>query len=685
MKIKTQLLAFRSTIFLSAFLLFSVQPMIAKILLPWFGGSTTVWTISLVFFTSSLLLGYLYAHVIGGLKPRTQLVVHTVFMIVTIGLLITLWNAWGSPITPSLFFKPNPTAPIRSLFGLLFLTIGIPYFLLAATTPLIQSWFHKTFHGAPYKLYSVSNIGSLGALLCYPIIIEPFLDVSTQGRIWAICFFVFTLLLFTCGWAFMMAVHAQTKSVVNKESSSKQEIFYWIVLSAIPAFFLVTVTNTITQGVASAPFLWVLPLALYLLTFIIVFDDFEMPSYMLGGSLIFSSALAMFVLQNQLSATVTNLTGVLAALLFFVCLYFHQWLFETRPLPTRLTTYYVYLSLGGALGTIIASLVVPLVFVKSIELLVAVLIVFYFAVHRLFNTVDLFKTKSVLRRLFMTLLFISFVLVVYKQINQNPDIIFETRNFYGSISVSQKSVGDDQVRLLMNGRILHGLQVITSDQSSTPSTYYAESSGIGQQIRFMQEQRSSNRFGLVGLGSGTLAAYCKDGDKYQFFEIDPDVVSIAYNQFTFLSHCSGSSVVLGDARLSLEQEQTEQKERFNLLAIDAFTDDSIPVHLLTSEALDLYLDRLNTDGVIAFHVSNRFLDLVSVLKGLAQSHELHGVVVRDTNKTDVYKCESVWVLLSKNTSSLKDVFDGDVRRIEDIEKTVYWIDAFSNLLSVVRW
>lgn len=686
---RKQIWIFRVAIFLSAFLLFSIQPMIAKILLPWFGGSSTVWTLCLVFFTSSLLLGYLYAHLLSRWSLRTQRIVHGLCSLVVVGLVVALWHAWGSPLSPSAFFKPDPSAPIGSLFFLLLLTIGGPYLLLSATTPLIQSWFHLTFDGTPYKLYSVSNIGSLGALLSYPLLIEPFLAVSTQGRLWASGLFVFVGVLL---WAGQIVAQSKNKQALETVSSQKavstpwSERGMWTVLSAVPSFFLVVVTTNLTQGIASAPFLWVLPLSLYLLTFIIVFSDFKLPRAFLQALLIVSLAFSMMVLSDQVHATLLELTGALAPMFFFVCLLFHQWVFELRPEPHRLTTYYVSTSLGGALGTVLASLLVPLVFVRPIELVLSVIVLLVLTCILFLRSTTFLVQRPVLGRALISFLVLSVSLFTYKFVMQtNPDSVFEARNFYGTLSVTDEVKDGTAVRLLNNGRIVHGMQFAEEAKRYTPTTYYVETSGVGQEIRFLQSQQPSQRLGLVGLGSGALAGYCRPSDDYHFFEIDPDVITIANEQFSFLNYCDGSRVTLGDARLSLEEEQIQNAQPYDVLVVDAFTDDSIPVHLLTKEAFALYLNRLTPGGVLAVHISNRFLKLAPVVKGSAESFGLNGVVVSDIETTNSRFEGSVWVLLSKDPVVFPATFTGNSMSLDEVGDPVYWTDAFSNLLSVVRF
>ncbi len=683
MKISQQLFVFRSSIFLSAFLLFSIQPMIAKILLPWFGGSAAVWTVSLVFFTTSLLIGYVYADRLGRCSVKMQYKIHVIFLLCALFVLLFLWNQWGNPFTPSAYFKPNPNTPIRSLFLVLGVTIGAPYFLLSSTTPLIQSWFYRTFEGAPYQLYSLSNIGSLGALLLYPIIIEPLLPVSIQGIIWALLFCCLVVLLLMSGYFFVASKPKQL--VFQKTKTSFKEGWMWSVLSAVPALCLILVTNTLTQGIASVPFLWILPLTVYLFTFIFVFADIHFPPVLLRIGLILMSLFSVFVLINTVSTPFSTLFCVILSWFIFVCFFFHQWLYQLRPRPERLTTYYLFTSFGGAFGTILTSVCFPLIFVRSVELLLVLLCLFVFSASKQLASVDWFLKKTLLKKIIVLILLSLSIALFSLQTSTVPGIVFETRNFYGPLSVEDTIVHQEPVRILKNGRILHGVQRLNEESALVPTTYYSESTGIGQQIRFMQERSSELRLSLIGLGSGTLASYCREGDSFRFYEIDPDVISIAQTQFTFLDHCPHSTVVLGDARLSLEQEQIDSSQPYDLIAIDAFTDDSIPVHLLTKEAFGLYLKRLNSNGVIAVHISNRFLNLVPVVKGVSEAWGLTGVVVENQTKTDPFSTESVWVLVSKDSTSLSEFSTGIVTKLETSQTSLLWTDAFSNLFQIIRF
>lgn len=661
----------RVTIFLSAFLLFVVQPAMTKFFLPWFGGSASVWATALMFFTTMLLVGYLYAHALSRFPLRVQTVLHGVLLTLSLFALAVFWIRSGAPLLPTPDLRPDPAVqPSIALITLLFVSVGLPYLVLSSTSPLIQSWFHRAGQGTPYGLYALSNVGSLGALLFYPFLIEPFIPLKSQAIVWGVLFVLFVGCIAATG-LHLLKCGRDEKKASSLRISSWQAV-RWMALSAVPAFLLVAITNLLTQGVASVPLLWVIPLALYLFTFVLTFSGTPLPKPFLVACAIGSSLLALVLLANFQTATFPLLFIFFLAFLFCGSLLFHDQLYRERPLSSDLTRYYVLIALGGAIGTILVALVAPIVFTRPIEMLFGILVVFVFS-FLLFLHGEIFFAKNVLRdRLLgslVGLLLLCFILLFFTI--GHGGRLFEERNFYGSLQVNESVVEERIVRRLQNGRILHGSQVIGTDELF-PTSYYGHRSGAGQLMEMFGER--AKRVGVVGLGTGTLAAYCRPGDAYRFYELDGTVEQIARTYFFYLSSCEGAEVVIKDARLSLERERFEGAASFDVLLVDAFTDDAIPVHLLTQEAIELYLDRLTGDGVLAVHVSNNYLDLVPVLRASARAFGLFGRVVEDEGDDDLLTA-STWVLLSRN--SLYGEFP--------VGREITWTDDYSYLLPIIRW
>ena len=680
--IRSTMKLYRLLIFLSAFLLFLVQPLLTKVFLPWFGGSASVWATSLMFFTTVLLCGYVYAHILANVSQRIQLRVHAILLVLCGIVILAFWIKWGSPLSPSVDFRPDPQAnPTWALLSLFSLVIAFPYILLSSTSPLLQSWFFKTNKKTAYRLYAVSNIGSLGALLSYPFIFEPLFSLQVQGWIWGIGFLSYMVLMLWLVRSLRQKPFEQTSSM-QPEAQSVPQVFLWVFLAFMPAFLLVATTNTLTQGIASFPLLWVAPLAVYLITFILAFSDYQIrPRFLLIITACFS-IIALFFLDERVDAFLQLYLSILLPLLFFGCFFFHKWLYNIRPDGYSLTTYYLWIAFGGACGTAICAVGFPLLFSRPVEMIFSVLVVLAFALWKL---MVLFVPSSI-RELFDKKILWFFVImngcvVLLFLTFGNSTALFEDRTFYSVVKVSDIQTAAGVERRLLNGKILHGAQLVADKTKPVAISYYGHESGIGRLLTM--DSSDSRRVGIVGLGTGAIAAYCRPGDEYRFFEIDPMVESVAREWFSYLRVCAGSDVVLGDGRLSLEQEDQEQAALYDVLVIDAFSDDSIPVHLLTKEAIDLYFHRLKPSGVVAVHISNRYLDLQPVLRSYIQQQNRFGVLIKDNGDEDQRTLMSVWVLLSEDKNVLPLV-DGQTPEDFAVGKTVTWTDHYSNLLSVIR-
>ncbi len=683
------LLLAAATIFLSAFLLFQLQPMVGKLVLPWFGGSAGVWTTCLLFFQTLLLLGYLYSHlVVRHLSHRGQVRLHGGLLLAA---LLTL------PLRLHPFFRPSSgKEPLGHLLGLLTLTVGLPYLLLSTTGPLVQAWVARRGR-APYRLFALSNLASMLALVSYPLLVEPFLPLKAQSWLWSAGFLTFAGLVFFLALRNAHEVDGVQVPQEPAASPGTGQKLLWIALAAVPSMLLMAVTTHLSTNVAPIPFLWILPLGLYLLSFILCFEGSRW--YQRG---LFLGLLPILLLIMSLSlrpdfrwmnhrwdvlskaafrlGSVRGQVLLFNAGLFVACMVAHGELARRRPHPQFLTGFYLRLSLGGALGGIFVALVAPRLFTTYLELplgLAAAAVVAGLSLawdqrpmHRWQRPV-----AGAMGLLALGLGFHAFRL-------NRPDnqiTIARGRNFYGTLAVFDNL--DHTWRTLAHGTITHGGQFLDPVKASRPATYYSLDSGVGLAIASLKEQ--PRKLGLVGLGTGSLAAYGRPGDRLRFYEINPLVEPFARRYFTYLGQGRATTeVVLGDARLSLEAEPTQG---YDLLAIDAFSSDAIPVHLLTREAFALYFRHLAPGGVLAVHVSNRYLDLQPVVRASVDAFGRRARVVDTESDPEEGSYGSTWVLITQDEA----FFDRPAfRDNEDVKslpsQALVWRDDFSNLFRVLK-
>ena len=687
------MLLFASTIGLSAFLLFLVQPIIAKQILPWFGGTSAVWTTCMVFFQVLLLAGYAYAHfTTARLSARAQARLHIGLLLVSLAFL---------PIIPSEALKPaGDEDAALAIIVLLAITIGLPYFLLSATGPLLQKWVAPRLpHTTVYRLFALSNFGSLIGLLAFPFAIEPFASSTMQSWVWSIGYAAFALTCAACAWQASattgtvsgLAATSATAADIGPPPSAAHYTM-WLSLSALGSILLLAATSHITQNIASVPFLWVLPLTLYLLTFVIVFEGrggrgwYEPRVWMLP-------ALSLTVLM---AAALKAGNGVLdvglavplyCAGMFVACVFCHGELALRKPTPRYLTHFYLALAAGGAAGGLIVGLVAPRVFPTYYELPLVLFAVAAIGAltawgnHRLDPAWKISLAGTALAATAAT----AYYGFDYATFLHNDAIVMQ-RNFYGTLRVKTSGTGELEVRRLLHGVILHGEQNLHGPLVLEPGTYYPRSSGVGLAIEAKQAG-GAVRLGVVGLGVGTTAAYGRAGDTVRFYELDADVKALAHSQFTFLTSSPARiEFALGDARLSLERELARgQAQRFDVLAIDAFSSDSIPVHLITREAVRLYMRHLAPGGIVAIHISNRFLDLKPVLANIALAEGLVARIVSDSPSEESGASSSDWVLLAATEAEFKP--EALASRIETIAPNPafsLWTDQFNNLIDVLK-
>jgi len=669
--------------FLGAFLIFQVQPLMSSWILPWFGGGAAVWTACLLFFQAALFAGYAYAHLIDRhLAPRPRFAVHLALMIAALALL---------PIIPRDHWKPStPDAPLGRILLLLAATIGAPYLLLSSTAPLVQSWYGRLYPGrSPYRLYALSNAGSLLALLSYPFLFEPFFGRRTLSMIWMSCFAVFVVLF--AGSARLVVRVEPTPDAAESEPSDSVPLrlrALWIGLPAFASAMLLASTNQMCEDVIVMPFFWVMPLAAYLLSFILTFDrpgTYKPRLVCLGtGVLVFAAAAFHRAGTNDSIFSLLQILSILAATfgLSMVC---HGELARLKPGPRHLTSYYLSLAAGGALGGVFVNFVAPRLFASFLEWKVGIGIA-YVVSWALFAWHDRDRLRA--HRPFAAALFLiavagaGFLYTFFTGERRPLDI---SRNFYGVITI-EESIWKRPSELVVanemyNGRILHGRQYLTKEKRRKPTTYYGETSGVGKVMAFF-ESRDDLRIGVVGLGVGTMAAYGKlPNQTVRFYEINPDAERLARKHFFFLTDSpSRVEVVLGDARLSLEREAPRG---YHVLALDAFSGVTIPSHLLTVEAMEIYLRHLADDGVIAFHVSNPYLDLAPVVRGLARRYGLKllslGLIPEDDDVLEA----STWMLLTRSERMTEELKPFALPETETNE--VIWTDEVHDLVRLLRW
>jgi SAM-dependent methyltransferase len=681
------------TIFLSAFLLFQVQPLIGKCILPWFGGGPAIWTTCMLFFQTVLLAGYAYAHLVRThLKERRQAVVHAALLVGAVLLL---------PIAPSAAWKPEEAGdPTWRILLVLAASVGVPYFALSATSPLLQAWFSATHPGrSPYRLYALSNAGSLLALASYPFLIEPELRLKTQALAWSAGFAVFVIFGALCAMRLWRAEPAAAAEAPAGEGLIAPRPGWgtwvlWLLLPACGSVMLLAVTNQMCMDVGVVPFLWVLPLSLYLLSFIVVFNSdraYWRPVFWL--LLAAAAGVMIYVLFRGVYLGILWQVAGHSLVLFVCCMVCHGELARLKPDPRRLTAFYLMSSAGGAVGGLLVTIVAPLVFSGYRELhygLIACLTLA--AAAYLHERWARGQERPVWKFIVFTAASLAVVIgtligLGYQIRAELESTVSMTRSFYGVLQVEQEGsdyFGDLRYKL-RHGRILHGCQYASGVLRRKPTEYYWEKTGVGLSI-LNRRPGSPLRVGVVGLGTGTLAAYGREGDVYRFYEINPQVQRLATTQFTYLKdNGARCEVVLGDARLSLEREPPQQ---YDVLALDAFTSDAIPIHLLTLEAFEIYQRHLKPDGILAVHISNRFLDLRPVVVGLAKRLGMASAIIHsgDENKTEY--SHATWVLVTRDRAFLASpAIEPSVitSAAEDEPFTPrVWTDDYSDLLSLVK-
>lgn len=727
---------FAITSFLSAFLLFLVQPMYAKLLLPQLGGSPSVWNTALVFYQAALLGGYLWAHASGRLGTRRHAAGHIALFFVAMLLL----PIGGSRLGPA----PVDSNPIPWLLGAMTLGVGLPFFVVSAGAPLLQKWFSESGHpraSDPYFLYAASNVGSMLALIGYPLLLEPELTLGSQRALWAVGFVVLAVAMAGCAWAVRgrSAASFVTQAPADARPAWPRRM-RWVALAFVPSALMMGVTTYLTTDVASVPLLWVAPLALYLLTFILVFARVQLvPHRWLAWALAPMLVAMLLVVLIPVTKPAVGLAALGVGTFFLACWVCHGELAADRPSSAHLTEFYLWMSVGGVLGGAFCALVAPVVFNTVLEYSIAMalcaallplgttrkttpvtygldvfwvcalVVALFFLVP--FEATERFKALSslpfsdtwidrffsygiaglialaLIRRPVRFGLACGAILVMGTLMNPGrARTLLEERSFFGVLRVQDTERGS--FRNLYHGTTLHGFQHLDEAYRDVATSYYHRTGPIGLTVNDMQKRYPALRVAAVGLGTGTLATYGRAGEEWDYYEIDPAVIRIARDPryYTFISDSKASfRFILGDARLALAR----QERQYDLLVLDAYSSDAVPLHLLTREALQVYLRRLAPGGVIAFHISNRHLDFEPVVDALCEDA---GLVAR-INSDGVFSFEdsaegkyaSEWVVAARQTGDLGAMATDDRwKPLKPNPKLRLWTDDYTNLLTILE-
>ncbi|MGD0630293.1 MAG: fused MFS/spermidine synthase [Terracidiphilus sp.] len=667
---------FGGAVFLASFLLFLVEPIAAKQLLPVFGGSAAVWITCLVFFQTALLVGYLYAH---WLVRRSNWVLHFALLMLATASAIGWW-------AQTIDVSRASQHPVSSIFAALGISIGLPFLMLGATSPLLQVWLARIeTRGIPYRLFALSNLASLLALALYPTVIEPYLTLRLQRLIWCCAFAVFALVSTFLTWRTRQATKTLARVEIESESgitpAPSGHKLLWVLLPMGAAMQLSAVTSYLTQNVAAIPLLWILPLAVYLITLILAF---QFPSLLPRGIIVrflvvMLAGLGYMLSQIDVSVPLRVGLSFFLVEVFFACLFCHSEAYALRPQrASESTLFYLMFAAGGALGSFLIGIASPLVFSFNYDLALT------FFVTALLALAVTWSSGWAQRLLWSTASILLLGLVLMLHAAYQRDTPFAVRNFYASLRVRQSlsAYPGATMRTLTNGTIQHGTQIFSPELRKTPTTYYAEDSGVGVALRFCCHGGARN-IGVVGLGVGTIAAYGRPGDKIRFYEINPAVYPIAQHLFTYMRDSAAQvDSVEGDARTSLAAEPAMG---FDVLIIDAFSGDAIPLHLLTTQAVELYKRHLAPGGILAFHISNSHVDLEPEIALLAKAAGMDARRVSSFENHERGEFTATWMLLTDDSSFFAQPEVAiRMRKPAEDPKVRLWTDDYSSLLPLLQ-
>jgi hypothetical protein len=679
---------FAGSIFIGSFLLFQVQLILGKCILPWFGGSPGVWNTCLLFFQGMLLVGYLYAHVVTSLKLRHQVYVHTALLLLSLLFI---------QIIPSDSWKPSSEGnPVVNVLLLLVATAGLPYFLLSASSPLLQYWYVQRFPShSPWRLYALSNAASLLGLISYPFFFEPLFGLHRQGLFWGWNYFAYIGMCIFCSISLLsLRTSPEVEQNINSvpvESIpapiSGYTVFLWVMIAACSSSALLAVTNELCLDLASVPLLWMLPLVIYLATYIICFSN---TSHYQSSfwSVVFVVSIIVFEYFKQITG-LAGQVGIIILVLLSCCMVCHGELVRLRPVSRKLTLFYISIAGGGVLGSAFVSLIAPTVFTRVVELPIALT-----AVFGVLLIAHIQKATCSWQKIVKLIVIIGFVGHLWHcalDIRQSTTSYIELkRSFFGTLQVDEAESNAGQVRRLFHGTTLHGYQFQLPENREFPTSYYTAESGVGVTLRLFPTQGKNvaeirnKRVGVIGLGIGTVATYGIPGDTYRFYEINEDVIRIAKQHFSFLADSKARiEIVHRDARLALDEELSGGNgQQFDVLIVDAFSSDSIPIHLLTREAVVLYSKHLKPDGVIIFNITSRYFNLWPIIKGHGVALGMESVLLLSETNSLMGSERAYWGVLTKNTAFLRQ------KEVLSLTKSIdavpiNWTDSFASILQVL--
>jgi hypothetical protein len=665
--------------------LFQVQPLLGKAILPWFGGGASVWTVCMLFFQSMLLAGYAYSHwLTRTFTVRWQVWIHLALLLISLAFL---------PALPSDSLRPDPDSePASTVLLLMLVTIGLPFFLLAASSPLIQYWYGRSdIDRTVYRLYALSNLGSLLGLLTYPFLLEPLIGLTSQSLTWSALYIGFAGLSARFGWRVSLTATTQARARPARQVIGFSTRALWIALPMCASLLLLATTNRLTLDVAPIPLLWVLPLTLYLMSFIITFHSERwydrrvwVPVFLLAV------AAATWLSYASIFTDIRIQVALLALVLFATCMICHGELFRLRPDTDHLTGFYLHLSLGGALGGVFVAIVAPLLFNDLWEFHLGLLLAALLLTLTLFRSTPAGPVKVV--TIMVTLGSAALAAAPMSEIaTDHTGVVANSRNFYGVVTVMERNRGRQSWRRdLWHGSVRHGAQYMAPKRRRFPTVYFGPNSGGGLAIRFRPGDTVTTglKVGAVGLGVGTISTYLKPRDRIRFYEIDPQVIEAANEYFTFVRESQGDvEIVPGDARLSMTRElSSDGPQAYDVLLIDAFSSDSIPVHLLTREAFELYWRHLKSGGILAVHTTAVHTAFEPLVRDTAHYLGKKAVLVDDPGK-ERYINESVWIVVTNNQEFLElaAVQSHTLMSGKPGEKGKIWTDDYSNLLPYLKW
>jgi hypothetical protein len=735
MKTSRNTLLFGITIFVSSALLFSIQPLIAKMLLPLLGGTPAVWNTCMVFFQAVLLAGYAYALLVSRWPLRRQLIAQLVLLCLAfVSLPIRLSASWINSV-------PLTGDPSLWLLACLAATVGLPFFIISSNSPLLQKWFSRTASDSardPYFLYAASNAGSLLSLLAYPVVLEPFFTLRMQSRLWTIVYAVMVLLIGVHALLLYRSKSSETTNTevvaaINEPKLTLNRRLRWLLLAFAPSSLMLGVTNYITTDIASVPLLWIIPLALYLLTMVFAFARRQVVSSRLIDLIVPGATVVLLMLYLADSSGRGSRILIIfhLAYFFFAALMCHSQLAADRPGPTHLGQFYVWLSLGGVLGGVFNALLAPLVFKSVIEYPLAIVLAclllpklvkeeplgvrerrldFAFPVLIFVMTLGLawvannVAPMQVSGAIYVVAppLFISYplrkrpirfalalgavILAAGLMTGMSQNLLTAQRNFFGVVRVINDP--QRQVHSFLHGSTVHGRQNTVPERRCEPLSYYHQDGPLGRIFGQIEKSHPAANIGVIGLGIGGTTAYARADQHWTFYEINPAVVSVARTTeyFSYLNECAKApvDVVLGDARL---QMHAAPDRVYDVIVLDAFSSDAIPIHLVTQQALDLYLSKVKPGGLVVFHISNRNLDLSQVVADLADSRQLSYLSMRDMTQPQLNgRDPSHWIVLARNNADFGSlVNDSYVQPLTGSGGRNVWTDDFSNIISVFKW